>query len=567
MRTDTKDRRVETKLHKGQPIAASVVCCPAAFLASLKNRRVQAVFKYWSVLTLLMVGTLLLMYFVPLIGRFNPSFGFTAAAVGMSDRVESTLFKVSALARVEDLAASMRMSCSQRSTLLCNQCLPLNSATVCHVLLTLSPLPLPPPLQIAVWTGATIVGAAVGWAIMATPSMAFNPAAICAVVCAVAFCVGTMDRGHGHSGSLLALFTLTTLASIVMCQCCGHLGVTWVSVTRGASVLVAAVITLAVQNLVLPWYTSTWALEQLGYVYKEATEVLADMVCQLYEDTEKLLQQYEAEGSSSNSSAGCLGGPAAAAAAAATAADGTAATNLRAVDEHSDAAAVSGSAPAAVSPMQRLQLLDVAVRKVWLAQQELQHPGSEATTSEQQQQQPAAGQPSRSTSAAAASRLATLGHMFTGSGSLEDLLQPSKAKLAAEPLSQGLATQPARSSSSSSAGRQPVRNSSADGKGRTAATSMAAAEAAAAIGSALADEPAADQDAALCEMVQLLQQRRLAHRQQQQEGSGSGRVGVTGLQLQSRLVRPLVQIKISLMLDTTAWTSGPLATPPVSMCL
>lgn len=76
-------------------VRGALPCCSAAFLASLKSRSVQAVLKYWSVLTLLMVGTLLLMYFMPIIGRFNPSFGFTAAAVGMSARVESTLFKVS----------------------------------------------------------------------------------------------------------------------------------------------------------------------------------------------------------------------------------------------------------------------------------------------------------------------------------------------------------------------------------------------------------------------------------------------------------------------------------------
>lgn len=68
---------------------------PPAFKATLCKRRVQAAIKYWSVLVLLFVGTLLLQYFVPVAGRLNPSFGYTAAAVGMSDRVESTVFKVS----------------------------------------------------------------------------------------------------------------------------------------------------------------------------------------------------------------------------------------------------------------------------------------------------------------------------------------------------------------------------------------------------------------------------------------------------------------------------------------
>jgi hypothetical protein len=395
--------------------------------------------------------------------------------------------------------------------------------------------------------------------------MAFNPAAICAVVCIISFGVGAMDRGHGSSSGLLALFTLTTLASIVLCQCCGDLGVTWVSVTRGASVLVAAVIALAVQNLVLPWYTSTWALEQLGLVFKEATEVLADMVCQLYEDTEELLQQYEAGGSISSSGAGCPQRQAGEGAAAA--AEGTAAASLAAVDEQSDAVAVSSGAAAALSPMQRLQLLDEAVRKAWIAEQQ-QQTGSKAVTSlseqqqqqpqqQQQQQPPLAERSSRSITAAASGRLAILGRMFTGSARLEDLLQPSRANLAAGSMSQGLATQPARSSS-------------AGGESCTGATFSEAAGGAADAKCMQGDGSAGgcDSDAAVSEMIQLLRQRRLA--QQQLPGSGqqagARRVGVTGLQLQSRLVRPLVQVKISLVLDTTAWTSGPLATPPVSTC-
>lgn len=61
------------------------------------------------------------------------------------------------------------------------------------------------------------------------------------------------------------------------------------------------------------------------------------------------------------------------------------------------------------------------------------------------------------------------------------------------------------------------------------------------------------------------QQGQQQQQQQQGPGGGVGRVAVTGLQLQARLVRPLIQVKISLVLDTTAWRAGPLATPPVSL--
>lgn len=72
----------------------TVPCVPAAFVTALRNRRVHAAIKYWCVLVLMMVGTLLLQYFVPVSTRFSPTFGYTAAVVGMSDRVESTVFKV-----------------------------------------------------------------------------------------------------------------------------------------------------------------------------------------------------------------------------------------------------------------------------------------------------------------------------------------------------------------------------------------------------------------------------------------------------------------------------------------
>jgi hypothetical protein len=49
----------------------------------------------------------------------------------------------------------------------------------------------------------------------------------------------------------------------------------------------------AVQNLVCPWYTSSWALEQLGLAYQEAAELLAGMVCDLYVDTHGLIEQQQ----------------------------------------------------------------------------------------------------------------------------------------------------------------------------------------------------------------------------------------------------------------------------------
>jgi hypothetical protein len=77
-------------------------------------------------------------------------------------------------------------------------------------------------------------------------------------------------------------------------------------------------------------------------------------------------------------------------------------------------------------------------------------------------------------------------------------------------------------------------------------------------------------------MAKLLQKRQQQQQQQQQPTAAGGSQapaaaqeppnGVAALaqQLQARLVKPLVQVKISLMLDTTAWQTGLYATPPVS---
>jgi hypothetical protein len=326
-------------------------------------------------------------------------------------------------------------------------------------------------------------------------------------------------------------------------------------------VIVAAVIALAVQNLVLPWYTSTWALEQLGLVYREATEVLADLVCQLYEETEQVLQQQQQLHAAASD-------PAAAAAAADGVGSNAALGSEAAGEAGGGTIGDSSDKGTEQSPLQRLQLLDEAVKRVWdKQQQQLQSTGgSEYAVPSQQQQQPQGQQqvqqgPRQASfiSSVAAARLASIGRMFTASSQLEHLLQPS--------------------ATGTSVWGDTVRQSVAASAASTSQVGGEDAAAAAAVESALADRltgAAARGEAAVCEMVQLLQQRRQKYRQQNQQqdaaaeqqheggvSAGTGRVAVTGLQLQARLVRPLVQVKISLVLDTTAWKSGPLATPQV----
>jgi hypothetical protein len=63
-------------------------------MRQIKGRRFVAGLKYWIVLAGVMVATLALLYSVPTSYRYAPNFGYSAAAVGMSDRVESTVHKV-----------------------------------------------------------------------------------------------------------------------------------------------------------------------------------------------------------------------------------------------------------------------------------------------------------------------------------------------------------------------------------------------------------------------------------------------------------------------------------------
>eukprot|EP00775_Hariotina_reticulata_P009285 gene9285-9450_t len=209
----------------------------AAFVRQLKGRRFQAGVKYWFVLSAVLVSILVLMYFVPESIRLAPNFGYSAAAVGMSDRVESTVYKV------------------------------------------------------VIWTGSSVLGAVLGWLLMLHPGLANNGVALAAVLCSIAFVIGSLGRSRN---SLVTLYTLMTIASIVLCQfvgCCDHTGSTMMAVTRGGAVAAAAVFAVAFQNLVLPWYTSSWALETMGEVYQEATDLLAELVLDLYTETHALMLQ------------------------------------------------------------------------------------------------------------------------------------------------------------------------------------------------------------------------------------------------------------------------------------
>jgi hypothetical protein len=263
----------------------------AAFLRQIKGRRFIAGLKYWTVLSCVMVATLMLLYFVPSSYRYAPNFAYSAAAVGMSDRVESTVHKVGCgmLATMHVRGGSIRALQVLRATLLFSVLvllqvallragLPLTTCGVHHIVVfyvvfvandlldckrsswrhsglishwwcTQSPHSYSMSLsQVICWTASAVVGATLGWSLMAHPAMANNPFALAAVICCFCFVVGSLNRSKN---TLVILYTLMTVASVALCQytttCCDETGSTMMAVVRGSSVAAASLFAVAFQ--------------------------------------------------------------------------------------------------------------------------------------------------------------------------------------------------------------------------------------------------------------------------------------------------------------------------------
>lgn len=103
-------------------------------------------------------------------------------------------------------------------------------------------------MQVLIWVASSAVGAVIGWALMAQPGMANNPAALAAVIGCVCMVVGSLPRS---GNTLVTLYTLMTIASMVLCQytpaCCTDTGSNMMAVMRAASVAAAAVFAVLVQ--------------------------------------------------------------------------------------------------------------------------------------------------------------------------------------------------------------------------------------------------------------------------------------------------------------------------------
>jgi hypothetical protein len=118
---------------------------------------VQAGFKYWLAVSLVFEGTLLCLHFQPALRATNPAFGVVAAALSMSDKVESTFSKFS--------------------------------------------------FQLI----GALLGGAIGWAAMWHSALATNPYGLVAVITGFALVVGSLGVTKARVSITLALMTLSTL--------------------------------------------------------------------------------------------------------------------------------------------------------------------------------------------------------------------------------------------------------------------------------------------------------------------------------------------------------------------
>ncbi|MEW5320061.1 MAG: hypothetical protein WDW38_011164 [Sanguina aurantia] len=106
----------------------------------------------------------------------------------------------------------------------------------------------------------TAVGATVGYLVMYDAALAGAPVALAAIF------------------RLAVVITMVSVIAVIMCQyqgCCDSAGTVKYYVTRMTAVTAGAVGPSLVNQLVLPWYLSEWAMETLAEVYVDSIRVIS----------------------------------------------------------------------------------------------------------------------------------------------------------------------------------------------------------------------------------------------------------------------------------------------------
>ncbi|KAG2487722.1 hypothetical protein HYH03_013721 [Edaphochlamys debaryana] len=189
---------------------------PGGIKALLHSRVFQSGVKYWAALTtvLLLIIGLGQRSDTPEVRMYRPVFGYAAAVLSMSERVEATVSKV------------------------------------------------------AFWVVGTAIGGTLGYICMIHTDLATNPYGLMAIICTFTFLVGCLS---GHQLRTAIVLTLMTFSAVILCQyrgCCGATGTVEYYAARVLAVIAGGSVPVLVTNLVLPWYTSDWALQVMAGAFK-----------------------------------------------------------------------------------------------------------------------------------------------------------------------------------------------------------------------------------------------------------------------------------------------------------
>jgi hypothetical protein len=81
---------------------------------------------------------------------------------------------------------------------------------------------------------------------------------------------------------------------LLLQQCCSAPGRAEVAAARVVAVLAGVLTSAFVCNYILPWYTSSWAIDVLADTYMKAAALLGQMLAQTYRDGADAVAKYEA---------------------------------------------------------------------------------------------------------------------------------------------------------------------------------------------------------------------------------------------------------------------------------
>ena len=197
--------------------------------------------KYWGVATTALAATLALIAASPAAARLLPMYGFAAAALSTSEKVEATAVKVTS------------------------------------------------------WLVATVVGAVAGAALLTRGALPSHPAALGVAIAALA---GTCALAGVTRWRLVVTLFPLTLCSVALCQydatcrsvygtglrapprvtagACSLMGTVAVAATRAASVVVGVLLAQSVCVCIHPWYVSDWSLDALASALRDGAAPLME---------------------------------------------------------------------------------------------------------------------------------------------------------------------------------------------------------------------------------------------------------------------------------------------------